>query len=390
MVLTEKQEQGLNIAVNRFESGEHWTCISGYAGTGKSTLVRFIIAALGIPDEDVAYITFTGKAASVLRHKGCPNTMTAHKLLYFSKRLPNGKFIFTPRPVLERPYQVIVVDEISMLPKDLWELLIGHNVYILALGDPGQLPPVSKDTDNHILDNPHIFLDEIMRQAAESEIIQLSMNIRNGNKLQYQAGKEVQILDPDKVVSGMYDWADQIICATNRKRLEINNYMRAQAGRGANPETGDKVIACRNCWDIIDTEGENALVNGTIGYLENVEFDTMKYPIFGFPEVPIIKADLQTDYERYENLIIDRTALETGKKFLTPQQEYQIYKRPALKGMEPIEFNYGYAITCHKAQGSQWNKILIFEENFPFDKEEHKRWLYTAITRPEEKVVLIR
>lgn len=390
VTLTNKQEQGLRIAVERYKAHEPWTCIAGYAGTGKSTLVKFIIAALNVAPENVAYITFTGKAASVLRHKGCPNAMTAHKLLYYSKRLPNGKFVFTPRTSLEGDYKVIVVDEISMLPKELWELLLRHRVYIIACGDPFQLPPINKNADNHVLDTPHIFLDEIMRQAEESEIIRLTMNIREGKPIQYQRGNEVQVVSPDDVVSGMYDWADQIICATNKKRLDINTYMRAAAGRGELPEDGDKIIACRNCWDIIDTTGENALVNGTIGYLDGLAFGTQEYPIYGFPTVPVIRTGLRTDDGSFDEIMLDQQALMTGKKFLTPEQEYQIYRRASLKGLEPIEFNYGYAITCHRAQGSEWEKVLVFEESFPFDKEEHARWLYTACTRPSEKLVLVR
>ena len=100
MVLTNKQQQGLKIAVARFNDREPWTCIAGYAGTGKSTLVKFIIAALNIDPEDVCYIAFTGKAATVLQQKGCPNAVTAHKLLYRSKQMPNGKYIHVPRETL--------------------------------------------------------------------------------------------------------------------------------------------------------------------------------------------------------------------------------------------------------------------------------------------------
>ena len=98
--------------------------------------------------------------------------------------LPNGKYKFTPKSNEElSQYKVIVVDEVSMLPKSMWNRLLKHNVYVLACGDPGQLPPVDKDEDNHVLDNPHIFLDEIMRQAQDSEIIRLSMWIRDGKAL---------------------------------------------------------------------------------------------------------------------------------------------------------------------------------------------------------------
>ena len=390
MTLTNKQEEGLKLAVARYKANEPWTCIAGYAGTGKSTLVKFIIAALNLQPEDVAYVTFTGKAASVLRHKGCPNAMTAHKLLYYSKRMPNGRFVFKPRPILEGNYSLIVVDEISMLPNDLWELLLSHKKHVIALGDPFQIPPIDKKQDNHVLDTPHIFLDEIMRQAEESEIIRLTMDIRNYKVPQYFKGNEIQVLRPNEVVDGMYGWADQIICATNRKRQEINNYMRQAAGRGAEPESEDKIICCRNCWETLDLSGDNALVNGTIGTLGDFEFGIQEYPIFGFPQVPVLRAEILTNEGIFQEVIMDYQALKEGKPFLTSEQAYQIYRRPDLKNLEPVEFNYGYAITGHRAQGSEWDKVLVFEERFPFDKEEHARWLYTAATRASEKLVLVR
>lgn len=391
MTLTTKQKEGLKIAVARYRAHEPWTCISGYAGTGKSTLVQFIISALSLRPEDVAYVTFTGKAASVLRHKGCPNAMTAHKLLYYSKRMPSGKYVFSPRKTLESNYSLIVVDEISMLPKELWDLLLYHKKHIIALGDPFQIPPIDKKADNHILESPHIFLDEIMRQAQESEIIRLTMDIRNYKAPEYFFGDEIQIVQPKDVVSGMYTWADQIICATNRKRHEINNYMRQAAGRGIEPESGDKIICCRNCWDVTDISNKNALVNGTIGYLGDFEAGIQQYPIFGFPQVPVLRSQILTPEDGiFQDVILDYQALKEGKPFLTPEQSYQIYRRTDLKNQEPVEFNYGYAITGHRAQGSQWEKVLVFEERFPFDKEEHARWLYTACTRSASKLVLVR
>ena len=390
MILTNKQEAGLKLAVARYHAREAWTCIAGYAGTGKSTLVKFIIAALNLQPEDVAYVTFTGKAASVLRHKGCPNAMTAHKLLYYSKRMPSGKFVFRPKPKLDGDFSLIVVDEISMLPNDLWELLLSHKKHIIALGDPFQIPPIDKKQDNHVLDKPHIFLDEIMRQAEESEIIRLTMDIRNYKAPNYFKGNEIQVVKPEEVVNGMYHWADQIICATNRKRHEINEYMRQAAGRGIEPESGDKIICCRNCWDTLDLSGENALVNGTIGTLGDFETGFQTYPIFDFPQVPVMYSQILTNDGVFQDVVMDYQALKDGKPFLTNEQAYQIYRRPDLKNLEPVEFNYGYAITGHRAQGSEWDKVLVFEEKFPFDKEEHARWLYTAATRASEKLVLVR
>jgi exodeoxyribonuclease-5 len=392
MILTNKQQEGLNIAVARYKAKERWTCISGYAGSGKTTLVRFIINALQVnPEEDVAYIAFTGKAAQVLRQKGCPNAMTAHRLLYYSKPTPSGRFIYTPRPSI--PYKIVVVDEVSMLSKELWELLLSHKVYIIACGDPGQLPPVSKDACTDILDHPHIFLDEIMRQAQESEIIRLSMDIREGRPIEYTKGNEIQVIPGSEIVGGMYLWADQIITATNNARFQINALMREAANRGPQPEIGDKIICNRNCWDISDMSETNALVNGTIGYITNINAINYMYPHRSLATpVPLFQTSFKTEYgDEFIDVPIDQLTILDNKKFLTPQQEYLFFKSPQLK-MEPmpIEFNYGYAITCHRSQGSQWDKVLVLEEKFPFDREEHKRWLYTAVTRAAEKLVLVR
>lgn len=192
MILTTKQEEGLKIAVARYKNNEPWTCIAGYAGTGKSTLVKFIVSALGLYPAEVCYIAFTGKAAKVLREKGCENAMTAHRLLYQSYPRNDGTFYHKPRRPLDYPYKLIVVDEISMLPKEIWDLLISHRVHVIALGDPGQLPPIGES--NGVLDHPHIFLDEIMRQAQESEIIRLTMDIREGKPLQLFRGMKSKSL----------------------------------------------------------------------------------------------------------------------------------------------------------------------------------------------------
>lgn len=121
ITLTSKQMEGLKIAVSRYQNKEKYTVISGFAGSGKSTLVKFIIEALNVdPEEEVAYVAFTGKAAAVLAQKGCPNATTAHKLLFKAKPMPNGSYKFIPRASLENDYKIIVVDEVSMLSKDLW------------------------------------------------------------------------------------------------------------------------------------------------------------------------------------------------------------------------------------------------------------------------------
>ena len=137
IILTAKQEEALKTAVARYTIGMPYTVISGYAGSGKSTLVKFIISALNIDEEDVAYVAYTGKAANVLKNKGCKNATTAHKLLYYANRNKDGTYSFRPRERLEKEYKLIVVDEVSMLPDELWYQLLSHGIYVLAMGDPG-------------------------------------------------------------------------------------------------------------------------------------------------------------------------------------------------------------------------------------------------------------
>lgn len=390
MELTRKQEEGLRIAIDRYNHNEPYTVIAGYAGTGKSTLINFIIAALEVnPEDEVAYITFTGKASEVLREKGCPNAMTAHKLLYYSKQMPNGKFFYRPRPSLEKDYKVIVVDEVSMLPKDMWDLLLTHGIYVIACGDPFQIPPIDKNQDNGILNNPHIFLDEVMRQAKESDIICLSMDIREGKKINPFKGNDTQVFNKKDLCDGMYFWADQILVSTNKSRHDINSYIRDDLGRGFEPEINDKVICLRNCWDTLSEKQCDPLINGSIGTISAMHMESIDYIIMGQRvTAPVLVTDLITSNDEYKNLHIDYTALTTGEKFFNPRQEYIIRKNKQNPEL-PIEFNFGYAITGHRAQGSQWNKVLVLEESFPFDKIEHARWLYTTVTRAAEKLTLI-
>ena len=275
MELTRKQEEGLNIAIQRYRAGEKYTVISGYAGSGKSTLVKFIVSALQVPEDRIVYACFTGKACNVLQQKGNKNVRTLHKLLYEFRPKSDGTFIKIPLDELD--YDIVIVDEVSMASKELIDQLFRHRVYVICLGDPFQLPPINPADDNHLLDNPHVFLDEVHRQAQESEIIRLSMDIRASRPLSLLDGKDVKVIDSKDLVNGMYTWADQILCAKNETRIGINNEMREMMGREGAPKEGDKVICLRNYWDVLSST-EDPLVNGTIGYLENPYNRILAYP----------------------------------------------------------------------------------------------------------------
>lgn len=277
-----------------------------------------------------------------------------------------------------------------MLPKNMWDLLLTHRKYVIACGDPFQIPPIDKTQDNHVLDHPHIFLDEIMRQAKESDIIRLSMDIREQRTIKPYRGHDAQVFKSGELVEGMYFWADQIITATNRTRYDINEFIRASQGRGPTPEVGDKIICLRNNWDMTTEIEENPLVNGTIGWIDSMDLTNLRYrtPKYRY-EAPVLMTTVSTKTDHIADVPIDYQALTTGEKYFSPQQEYYINKLKKANPPLPIEFNYGYAITGHRAQGSQWDKVLVLEEGFPYDKIEHARWLYTSVTRAANKLTLI-
>ena len=393
MELTEKQEKGLETILTRYNLGLKYTTISGYAGTGKSTLVKFAIAALGVPEDRVAYATFTGKAAEVLRKKGNTGACTLHKLLYDHFPKPGGGFIRKPKTSLD--CDVVVVDEVSMAPKSMIDMLLSHKVYVIFLGDPFQLPQINKDESHDILENAHIFLDEVMRQAAESEIIQISMKIRNGEPIDFMKGKEVIIIPKSELVEGHLTWADQILCGTNATRENINRQMREIYGFSGLPQDGEKMICLRNYWDDCADNGD-ALVNGTTGILRN-PFETFRmipnYIPINNHRMDVIQGDFVTsDGSTFNSVEMDKKLLIDGVKCIIDGKI--LFRLGKLKNkigdIVPREFAFGYAITTHKAQGSEWDKVLVIEEKFPFSKEEHARWLYTAVTRASERLVLVR
>ena len=385
MILTNKQQEGIRIAKERFKNNEEYTCISGFAGSGKSTLVKFLISELGIPSSKIAYACFTGKASLVLQQKGLTGAMTLHKLLYKSFKNKDGSFVHVPKDELDIDCELIVIDEISMCPANIWREALKHGIHIIALGDPFQLPPIGED--NGILANPHVFLDEVMRQALESDIIKLSMDIRNGKPLMPMNGNDVKVIRRDQLVTGMYEWADQILCGKNATRRLINAQVRQLKNRGKDPEVGDKVICLKNYWDISNEQGD-PLINGMIGELVQVKLS----PDEGILDRSMT-ASFMPDFAETE-AVMDGVVRDQKMDYRlftegipTPEpKDIPYWKRKKLPPA-PLQFDYGYAITVHKSQGSQFNNVLLFEEKM--NREMHARWLYTAITRAVDKIVIV-
>lgn len=250
--------------------------------------------------------------------------------------------------------------------------------------------------DSGVLEHPHVFLDEVMRQAQDSEIIRLSMFIRSGKPLSaYKADNEqVQIFSQNELSSGMLTWADQILCAKNKTRLNLNLKVRSLLGYSEEPATGDRIICLDNHWKFLDSKKESPLVNGSIGEIKVKDVKTVFYPYEACrrPVKIVLCSFISDSGEIYPNVALDYQALLTGKKFLTPKEEFDLFNLGAKKRGNPVPMNFAFAraVTTHKSQGSEWQKVLVVEENFPFNKVEHSRWLYTASTRSSEKLVVIK
>ena len=379
MVLTNGQEKGIKVAVERYRNHEPYTVIAGPAGSGKSSLVRFIIDALDLPEDKVVYITYTGKASLVLRNKGCPNAITAHKLLYHAKEKPDGTFEFKPKKHLDYDYKIVVLDECSMLPEDMWTLLLSHKVHVIALGDKEQLPPV--DGDSKILDNPHVVLDEIVRQALDSPIIRLSVNIREGKWLEYGGPKECRVMPPERVSDKLLMGADQVLCGKNITRHCLNERLRKiKFGEQYTnkPLEGDKIICLKNDWGTL-ADNEEPLINGMVGVLNNIKLT----------DGPLYKPEMEADFTSnnnglYKNLRMDYKIF-TEKETTVNKDNWMMYP----KNERAHEFDYAYAVTVHKYQGSEAEKVVVYDE-WLGDAEFHRRWLYSAVTRASEMIVVVK
>ena len=342
----------------------------------------------------MVYATYTGKAAEVLRKKGNKNAMTLHRLLYNSIPKQGGGFFRKPKLYLG--YSIIVVDECSMVPKSMIDMLLKHRVFVIFLGDPCQLPMIDKNENHDLLEHPHIFLDEIMRQAAESEIIQLTMKIRNGENIPYMQGKEVIIAPREELVTGHLIWADAVLCSTNATRHVLNNQIRELLGfdKDILLNENEKILIKRNYWENCNEDGD-ALVNGTIGTVKN-SFDSFimlpKRIKNDRHKIPTIMADfLPEGGKSFGTINFDKDFLINEEPCVDWRVAYQVNRmRKTIGDILPRHATYGYALTAWVAEGSEWDNVVVIEEAFPFNKEEHRKFLYTSATRASKKLVLIK
>lgn len=341
----------------------------GFAGTGKTTLAKALAEDV---QGRVLFATFTGKAALVLRKKGCSGASTIHSLIYkveVDERTGEASFDLNPESDLAGA-GLLVVDEVSMVGEALARDLLSFGTRILVLGDPAQLPPV-KDEGFFINVEPDVMLTEVHRQARDNPIIRMSMDIREGRRLQPGTFGDSCVVRQDAIsrdaLSEYVLKADQLLCGLNRSRVSYNRRIRELKGLSGvkqpwHPITGDRLICLRN-------KREKHLFNGGIWSVEAVEQVDQK-----------LHMTVRSEDEKRDPL-----SIEVFEHFFNGT-ESALHWRDKF-GTE--EFTFGWAITCHKSQGSQWDDVIVFDESGAF-REDRAKWLYTAITRAAERVTVVQ
>ncbi len=356
--------------------------LGGYAGTGKTTLISIIRKELMKLEDGlkVGFAGYTGKAARVLHSKLLKQHVilpqdtvgTIHSLIYSPIVDDKGVIIgWQQKKKIDR--DLIIIDEASMIDENIWNHLLSYDIPIIVVGDHGQLPPI-KGTFN-LMQNPALRLEKIHRQAEKNPITGLSIQAREHGLIRYgeysATVKKISLQNPDgqdnlqELLAG-YTNETLILCGYNSTRKKLNSHIRNMLGfETAEPAANDRVICLRN-------NHRKHIFNGMIGTILSIsKADEAWY------EAEIAMDD---ESEIFNGLIsVSQFNADTALNF-TPGRAH------TLRG---DLFDFGYALTVHKAQGSQAKKVILFEERFKqMADDEWKRWLYTAVTRAEEELYI--
>lgn len=402
MILNDDQKEAEKRICEWFHrSARQVFVLTGYAGTGKTSLLKHTVCEKLnlVAGDSAAFITPTGKAATVLINKGIVAS-TVHRLIYQSineekeillngKKVKVEKLTFKRRESIDKSIKLIVLDEASMVSDEMLFDVLNFGVKVLLCGDNAQLPPV--EGFNTYLRNPDYTLTAIVRQQQDNPIIMLSEMAREGRHIAYGNYGDKAFVIAARNFAGerkkkLLLKAEQIICGLNKTRAQINDEVRTFKGFNGLPKDGEKLICTLNNWEqFIDEEMRFNMVNGIIGTAVDPVYDVGKS--MGFtqfkpeflnklcPQALPFDAGIFIDGEyRYRH----------GDYFEKFNEEGE-----AVGAFTLNRFEYGYCISCHKAQGSEFDSAIVFDESYAF-KEDAARWLYTAITRAKDRLIIVR
>ena len=351
--------------------GDYLT-LGGYAGTGKSTLLREL---LPMTRRIVHVCAYTGKAAHVLRSKGIEQARTIHSLIYQPVTICNlcGLPLDIDQEIClrmegcegagtERSFDraialkgdLIVVDEASMVSTEIHEDLLSFEIPVLYVGDHGQLEPIGNNP--RLMLDPKIRLEKIHRQAEGSPILQFAHHVRNHGR-PVSTGHEARVIETSVAPANAHEY-DIVLVGKNATRVAMNQKIRAKLGyEGPLPHPGERIVCLRNF-------KKESLFNGMLATVLEIRCDDR----VDVPEIDLIDDD---------GKVRNRVKFEP-EQFNSETVLEDVSRKRAL-------FDFGYALTVHKAQGSSWKRVLVLE--WIHSDTSAARWRYTAATRASEELV---
>ena len=341
MEITEEQKNVIR-GVLKDLNNKQYLRIGGFGGTGKSTIIKVLKHKL----RNFAIGAYTGKAANVLRQKGMYDARTIHNLIYYPVKENDDETIWLRSPDIE--FDGFIIDEASMVSKEIHEDLLSYRKPIIYVGDHGQLEPIGNKFN--LMMDPDYKLETIHRNAGE--IAHFANHIRQGkNPNKFPSGNKVKIINKNILTDDNLCKAEQIICAFNKSRVNLNLRVRRSLNKEEVITVGEKIICLRN-------NKKSQLFNGMQGIVTEIH----KRNRFSFISGDTLYRNMLFDYNQF------------GKE----KNEFEFLN-------EENPFDYAYAITTHKSQGDSFNSVIVFEEKC--DKWCHKRWSYTAASRAKNLLI---
>ena len=432
------------------KNSDHIFVIKGYAGTGKTTIVRSLVESMPAVNGKTVLLAPTGRAAKVLSNYTKKQAYTIHKKIYHRKPVNDGGFAFILQQNLHTD-TVFIVDEASMISSSgglnesgmfgggsLLDDLIsyvfnGTNCKLIFIGDTAQLPPVGLDVspalDIEFLKASYSFqvdwmeLTEVVRQTEDSGILTNATAIRNqiNAKLSSKPNfildsfKEVVRLGGDELEDALNDAYNKfgaedtmVICRSNKRANIFNQQIRARIRWQENElSSGDYMMVVKNNYFWLPEESKAGFIaNGDIVQLASVG-KIQEMHGFRFADVRIRMIDYPDEPELETRLLLDTIMSESPA--LSQAENKRLYesvsadygdiadKRMRLKKVKEdgffsaLQVKFAYAVTCHKAQGGQWPCVFV-EQGYLTDEminTEYLRWLYTAVSRASQKLYLV-
>ena len=348
------------------------------AAVDKSTTVSTMVETLGLQRYQVLYATYTGKAASVLRMKGCIAN-TIHRTFYITRQDPSGRVFFIKKKSLPSTIKLIVIDELSMVNAKLMEDIISFGIPIIGIGDPLQLPPMYGE--NPYIQNYDVFLDQVMRQQGTSGILDLAMMARHKQIIEPGTYKESRVI----TLGQLHDIEkyDIVLCWKNSTRRELNSLIRKKLGYTSKyPKVNEKLVCLKNNYMHIRNYEEDIpimLVNGLCAinrsdaiYNKDDEYLNMIYSPDFMPDNPF---ETRVDTRLFD-AYYDSDIRIDDKCFVDMPEDVAI-------------LDFGYSSTTHRSQGSEWPNVLYIDE-FKGSEDMYYRMLYTGITRAKKSITVVR